>query len=530
MANYKILISDRTKYIIRITYMTSADVEREATDLIMSLTPAVSAPKINVLTNLVNSWQECLNGYIAARIEKAQTPISNEFNDDFFDRAIVKDALKILECASLTFAPVGRDPKHVYSLSDWIAPSVMSFKPDAPTPPPVPPAPFVPTVTWGELESKIVGHAAAKKAIKFAVDSADKNAELLSKFGRSTPRGMLLYGPPGTGKTMLARLAWEYMASKRPPAPPKKPKEKKYDFFGREQRDDIPETKTAGDGFFLLENVKDMWYGNTEKRIAQAFNDAREWAKKNKAKAVLFVDEADELLGARDGKKTVDLVPCFLAEMDNVDKSLTEFNPYVILATNRLDALDPAIIRAGRIDSRVKVDLPTEEDTRALFALYFGSAPFQAGYSVEQATDDAVKFVNTKAILPVKAIILSIVTAEQGSALEPYLKDLTLQGKLTGATICGLVDKAKTHALERIIAEHEDESVGGIRKDDVLAGLNELVEELRQAPLDSFLQAEMARVAQEVQKGVIKAAEQGAPSKNDLAAMSLMRDTKGGLN
>lgn len=526
MANYKILISDRTKYIIRITYMTSADVEREAIDLIRSLTPAVSAPKINVLMNLVNSWQECLNGYIAAQIEKSQTPISNEFNDDFFDRAIVKDALKFLECESLQLMPDYKSKMEgLYSYHPGRY--TMTF---APGTPPSPPAPFVPTVTWGELESKIVGHAAAKKAIKFAVDSADKNAELLSKFGRSTPRGMLLYGPPGTGKTMLARLAWEYMASKRPPAPPKKPKEKKYDFFGREQKDDIPETKTAGDGFFLLENVKDMWYGNTEKRIAQAFNDAREWAKKNKAKAVLFVDEADELLGARDNKKTVDLVPCFLAEMDNVDKSLTEFNPYVILATNRLEALDPAIIRAGRIDSRVKVDLPTEEDTRALFALYFGSAPFQAGYSVEQATDDAVKFVNTKSILPVKAIILSIVTAEQGSALEPYLKDLTLQGKLTGATICGLVDKAKTHALERIIAEHEDESVGGIRKDDVLAGLNELVEELRQAPMDSFLQAEMARVAGEVQKGVIKAAEQGAPSKNDLAAMALMRDTKGGLN
>lgn len=529
MPNYKDILKKHTRVVIDGTYMTRKDVDAERDVFLQEYGPFLNLTRRSVLNDLASVWSEFLYAYIQDKIAAPAIPNVSEFSDIFFTKDIIQDALKLLNCESIEKATFDN---YAYYVPRGAGIN-MTFKPDAPVPslaPPSPPAPFVPTVTWGELESKIVGHAAAKKAIKFAVDSADKNAELLSKFGRSTPRGMLLYGPPGTGKTMLARLAWEYMASKRPPAPPKKPKEKKYDFFGREQKDDIPETKTAGDGFFLLENVKDMWYGNTEKRIAQAFNDAREWAKKNKAKAVLFVDEADELLGARDNKKTVDLVPCFLAEMDNVDKSLTEFNPYVILATNRLEALDPAIIRAGRIDSRVKVDLPTEEDTRALFALYFGSAPFQAGYSVEQATDDAVKFVNTKSILPVKAIILSIVTAEQGSALEPYLKDLTLQGKLTGATICGLVDKAKTHALERIIAEHEDESVGGIRKDDVLAGLNELVEELRQAPLDSFLQAEMARVAGEVQKGVIKAAEQGAPSKNDLAAMALMRDTKGGLN
>lgn len=508
--NIRHIIEKSSQRVLQHTRMMPSDTRDEA----LSLHTRVffSSDKLTkVYLNLIVAWAEDIDGYVTECISNGAPPDAARFNERFFSRTLVSSALEILNCESMR-------GKGVTNESGNFAIDLSPAKP------------FVPTVTWAELESKIVGHDAAKKAIKFAVDSADKNAELLAKFGRSTPRGMLLYGPPGTGKTMLARLAWEYMTSKREPAAAPESKKQRYNMWGLPLEDDKPKTKTMGEGFFVLENIKDMWYGNTEKRIASAFKEAREWAKANKAKAVLFVDEADELLGARGGHKTVDLVPCFLAEMDNVDKSLTEFNPYVILATNRLEALDPAIIRAGRIDSRIKVDLPTEADTRALFALYFGTAPFQAGYDLQQATDDAINIVNTKVILPIKAVLLGILTPEQGASIEPYLQDLTLKGKLTGATICGLVDKAKTHALERIIAAQENEEVGGICKADVTSALNELINEMRQAPLDGYMAAELARVAQHVQQGIITAAETGGPSKNELAAMSLMRETKGGLN
>ena len=356
-----------------------------------------------------------------------------------------------------------------------------------------------PIPTWEELSAKIVGHTVAKKAIKFAVDSASSNAELLKRFGRNTPKGMLLYGPPGTGKTMLARLAWEYLETKQT-------------------------TKAKFPGFFILEAVKNKWYGESEKRIRDAFTEARAWSEENGAKAVLFIDEAEDLL-ARRGTKHVDLVPTFLAEMDNVDTDKTKYNPYVILATNRADAIDEAILRPGRIDARIEVLLPVGDEVEALFALNFGTAPFVDGYSSERAAKDAVSFTQKEVVVPTRTIMMSMMTPEQSELLSPFIRDVTLAGKLSGAVVAGLVDQVKTIAIERAISGGGE----GITKEDVMTALRQLLADAKRTPLNDVLIAEFTRVVNEAQAATNDKITQGTTPTTDILSTA-KAPTKGLMN
>ncbi|MCS7080622.1 MAG: AAA family ATPase [Chloracidobacterium sp.] len=155
-------------------------------------------------------------------------------------------------------------------------------------------------------------------------------------FGLTPPRGAVLYGPPGTGKTTLARvLAYEARCS----------------FYAVTPSD-----------------IYAKWAGESERRVTELFQRARA-----NRPSILFFDEADALFGVRSAAAgeaaphVNRVVNQFLAEMDGMRANDRLF---VLAATNRLDLIDPAILRAGRLSEKIHVPLPNREQRRALFALF----------------------------------------------------------------------------------------------------------------------------------------------------------------
>ena len=165
--------------------------------------------------------------------------------------------------------------------------------------------------------------------------------------GASIPRGLLLYGPPGTGKTMLARAAATEAG--------------------------VPFVSMSGSGFV------EMYVGVGAKRVRNLFAVARKFGK-----AIIFVDEIDALAKTRGGNNANDereqALNQLLAEMDGFSSS---DSIVVIAATNRLDTLDQAILRAGRFTRKVNVPLPDIDGRRAVLAIHANGKPLEEAVDME---------------------------------------------------------------------------------------------------------------------------------------------------
>lgn len=188
-----------------------------------------------------------------------------------------------------------------------------------------------PNVTWDDIG----GLEECKEAIREAIEYPRAFADTYAAYGQKPSKGILLYGPSGTGKTLLAKAA----------------------------------ANSVGDGggaFIYVKGAEllSKWVGESESTVRSLFARAREHKKLTGNVAVIFIDEADALLGMRGGgglvsAMTATIVPSFLAEMDGLEDS----SAFVILATNRPDTLDPAIVRDGRIDRRIRVGRPNHKST-----------------------------------------------------------------------------------------------------------------------------------------------------------------------
>ncbi|OGD42048.1 proteasome ATPase, partial [Candidatus Azambacteria bacterium RIFOXYD1_FULL_42_11] len=164
-------------------------------------------------------------------------------------------------------------------------------------------------------------------------------------------KGILLYGPPGCGKTLLAKAVANRLAQK----------------FKEQTGDDKIEA------YFL--NVKgpellNKFVGETERKLREIFQRAKEKASEGNP-VIVFFDELDSLLRTRGSGISSDvestIVPQFLAELDGVE---TLKDVIVIGASNRQDLIDPAVLRPGRFDIRIKVGRPSEDGAREIFAVY----------------------------------------------------------------------------------------------------------------------------------------------------------------
>lgn len=171
------------------------------------------------------------------------------------------------------------------------------------------------------------------------------NAKLAKELGLTPSKGILLYGPPGCGKTLIAKaIASTVIGAKRVDA----------------------EAFTYIKGGELLS----MYVGQTEQRIATIFKNAREYSAKTGKRSVIFIDEAEALLNKRGSRRSSDvdstIVPTFLAEMDGFDEN----GPFILLSTNLPESLDEAVIREGRIDSKIPIHRPTSSDVYDIFKIH----------------------------------------------------------------------------------------------------------------------------------------------------------------
>jgi proteasome-associated ATPase len=199
--------------------------------------------------------------------------------------------------------------------------------------------------------SAIGGLASQIESIQDAVELPFLHKELFAEHHLKPPKGVLLYGPPGCGKTLIAKAVANSLAKQ------------------------VEAKSGKGDGRAFFLNIKgpellNKFVGETERQIRLVFQRAREKASEGMP-VIVFFDEMDSIFRTRGSGVSSDventIVPQLLAEIDGVE--LLE-NVVVIGASNREDMIDPAILRPGRLDVKIKVERPDAESARDIFSKY----------------------------------------------------------------------------------------------------------------------------------------------------------------
>lgn len=288
-------------------------------------------------------------------------------------------------------------------------------------------------VTW----SDIGGLAEAKKQMIEAIELPFRYPEIYKHYGKKPIKGVLLYGPPGCGKTMLGKAAATALAK-------------------------LHNGKSVSSGFIYVKGpeILDRFVGVAEATIRSIFQRSRKHKEQHGYPAVIFIDEADAILGRRGSGISSDIertiVPQFLAEMDGPE----ETGAIVLLATNRADILDPAVTRDGRVDRKIKISRPNLESARDIFALYLKSVPLSNGYTREELAKTAALelFSEQRALYTV-----SLNGSHKGKTLS-----FTLGHLASGAMVAGVVDQATSLALHRDIEAQSEGKPAGMSKDDLV--------------------------------------------------------------
>jgi proteasome-associated ATPase len=304
----------------------------------------------------------------------------------------------------------------------------------------------VPELPW----EKVGGQEEALSAIKDAIELPLLHADLFAKFRHQTPKGFLLYGPPGCGKTLIGK-ATAYNLTRQL-------KEK----TGEDMQQFFMHIKGP--------EILNMWVGESERMVREIFATAREKRKEGFLPFV-FIDEAESILGTRRAGRYSNvlstLVPMFCTEMDGIE-SLNEV--VIILASNRADLIDPAILRPGRIDRKIKVDRPDREAAREIYRIYLSEdLPYdpelikQTGGVPEAVSHLIDKVVEAQFSHRDENRFLDVI-------LRSGKRDTLFRGDLvSGAIIASIVERTKELAIKRAISSAEEE---GISESDLLLSLN----------------------------------------------------------
>ncbi len=295
----------------------------------------------------------------------------------------------------------------------------------------------VPELPW----EKVGGQQEALAAIRDAIELPLLHAELFARFEHQTPKGFLLYGPPGCGKTLIGK-ATAYNLTHQLKAQ-----------TGEEMREYFMHIKGP--------EILNMWVGESERMVREIFATARE-KRREGFLPFLFIDEAESILGTRRAGRWSSilstLVPMFCTEMDGIE-SLSEV--VIILASNRADLIDPAILRPGRIDRKIKVNRPTREGARDIFRIYLSKTlPYDPALvrergSVEAAIDALVERMTDLLFAKRDENKFLSILLRSGKKDTLYRGDL-----LSGAIIASIVERAKGTAIKRAISTGEEEGIG----------------------------------------------------------------------
>lgn len=278
--------------------------------------------------------------------------------------------------------------------------------------------------------------------IRDAVELPFLHRALFAEYRLSPPKGVLLYGPPGCGKTLIAKAVANSIAKKMG------------DVSGREVKSYFLHVK----GPELL----NKYVGESERQIREVFNKAREKAQEGMP-VIVFFDEMDSLFRTRGTGISSDvestIVPQFLAEIDGVERLR---NVIVIGASNRQDLIDPAVLRPGRLDVKIRIDRPDRRAAKEIFGKYLLSdLPYHNpnGDTCEVLVGDLVDRVVDQMYSTSEENRFLEVTYANAEKETLYFKDF-----VSGALIEGVVSRAKKYAIKRTIATGER----GIRIEDLL--------------------------------------------------------------
>ncbi|HET9872138.1 MAG TPA: proteasome ATPase [Propionibacteriaceae bacterium] len=298
-----------------------------------------------------------------------------------------------------------------------------------------------------DIDYTVIGGLSSQiEAIRDAVELPFLHKELFAEYELKAPKGILLYGPPGCGKTLIAKAVANSLAKKV-----------------------TERTGQEGRSFFL--NIKgpellNKYVGETERHIRLVFQRARDKASDGMP-VIVFFDEMDSLFRIRGSGVSSDventIVPQLLSEIDGVEGL---DNVIIIGASNREDMIDPAILRPGRLDVKIKIERPDAEAAREIFSKYL--RPTLPLHADDLAEFDHDPHATTQAMID-RTVERMYEESPENQFLEVtyaggdkeilYFKDFN-----SGAMIQNIVDRAKKTAIKDLL----DSGSRGLRIDHLL--------------------------------------------------------------
>jgi proteasome-associated ATPase len=302
----------------------------------------------------------------------------------------------------------------------------------------------VPEIPW----DKVGGQDEAIGIIRDTIEMPLLHPEIYQRFEQKPIKGMLLYGPPGCGKTLIGK-ATAYNLTKE---------------YSQRVGHEVKEYFMTISGPKIL----NMWLGETERMVREIFKTAREKAKEGRL-VFIFMDEAESVLRTRSSGRWLNIsntvVPQFCAELDGLQ---TLENVVLILTSNRPDFIDPAVLRPGRIDRKVKVTRPDRASSEQILGIYLHAGipidpEAMARYhgDVDCARKELIEATVDHIWRTTRDTEFLKVFLRSGQSETLYFKDL-----ISGALLESVVDRAKDAAIRRAITDPQKEA--GVTLDDLL--------------------------------------------------------------
>lgn len=307
-------------------------------------------------------------------------------------------------------------------------------------------------VTWDD----IIGHEDAKELLRSAILDAQDHRELYNLYDLKPAKGVCLWGPPGNGKTMLAKAVAHTVGAKV-----------------------IGVIKTSA--------LIDKYVGETEKHITGLFDYARQYYKRHGKQLILFFDEADVIVPQRgEWNYRNSMTNQFLAELDGLRSN----GAFVILATNRPQDLDEAVLRDGRIDRKIYVGRP---DYSACLKIVRGTVSGMLGAPADDLVVTAVECLFDPSYVLEKGMKVKI---KERKTTTHHL-DFVLSDIVSGAMAAGIMPRAKRIAFAR---DRDNNSRTGVGVEDVMAAVRQIYEENRGIPHPAAFQEFIERLQKEEQE------------------------------
>lgn len=281
----------------------------------------------------------------------------------------------------------------------------------------------------------IGGQEKAKEDLREIIELPYKYPELYRFHGKKIPKGALLYGPPRCGKTLLAKAVATAIA-------------------------EIHGGNGAKTAFLNIRGPEllDKYVGETERKLRNIFEMAKDHFNRYQYPPIVFFDEADALFKIRGSGKSSDvedtIVGTFLPLLDGVEESKI----IILLATNRPDRIDPAVIGDGRIDFKIMIRRPTKKSAVDIFKIHMKNSPF------ENSNEEMAEYAAEELFSP--DLALYEIPMMNNGAME--VKKFTLGDMVDGGMIANIVERSTSLTLRRNISNTTKEKT---TKTDVLRAI-----------------------------------------------------------